>query len=418
MIGFHRLGRRARCTAARVGSASGRSACARSTRLMTAPVVLLSLLALPLLSSSSGLQAQSGALRPGPTNSLADVGGLSVGHFERTDSGYLSGTTVVLARGGAVAGVDVRGGAPGTRETDLLEPGGLVTEAHAIVLSGGSAFGLDTAAGVMQWLEQQGIGYRVPGGVVPIVPTAILYDLGRGGDFARRPDADFGRRAAEAAAVADGHARVPQGRVGAGTGARFGLGSASAVLPDGTVVAALVALNSAGLPLNPADCRPWALYLELDDEFDLGVPSVDECRHADWSPPQIAATATSGAWPTAAPDAPPFNTTIAVVATDAPLDQTQVRRMAQVANSGLARAIRPVHNLADGDAVFGLATGLHIEHEAPDAQAAAPKVDVVRLQQLYEAAADALGRAVIHALIEGGSYCRELPGACSSRPGS
>lgn len=325
--------------------------------------------------------------RPGPSNTITDVDGIEVGHDSRTGDGWLSGTTVILMRNGGTASVDVQGGAPGTRETDLLAPGGLVTQAHAIVLSGGSAFGLAAATGTMQWLEEQGIGFPIAGGVVPIVPSAILFDLGRGGDFSKRPDAEFGYRAAAAA----GTAPVEQGRVGAGTGARYGLGTASVVLPNGYTVGAIVGLNPAGSPVNPETCMPYGMFLELGDEFGLVPPSADDCAPAD-----------GGA---AGPDSgESFNTTIALVATDAPLNQTQAQRMAMVSNSGLARSIRPIHNLGDGDAVFAVATG--------DPGEALGNAD---LQALYNAAADALGRAVVHALLAEGGYCEEYPSACAGR---
>jgi L-aminopeptidase/D-esterase-like protein len=319
--------------------------------------------------------------RPGAGNTITDVPGILVGHETRTGDGWRTGTTVVLVPQGATAAVDVQGGAPGTRETDLLEPGGLVTQAHAIVLSGGSAYGLATADGVMRWLEERGHGFPVGEGVVPIVPAAILFDLGRGGVFANRPDADFGYRAADAASDAP----VAMGRVGAGTGARVGLGSASVVLPGGWTVGAVVGLNPAGSPIDPSSCLPYGVFLELDGEFGLTRP--DPCP---------AAGDAGGSGET-------FNTTIAVVATDAPLDQTQVRRMAQVANSGLARSIRPVHNLQDGDAVFGLATS------APES------LTTAELQAVYAAAADVLGRAIVHAVLAGGNYCERYPGACPAR---
>lgn len=327
------------------------------------------------------------AQRPGPTNSLTDVAGIEVGQVGENGDGFLSGTTVILTREGGTASVDVQGGAPGTRETDLLAPGGLVTEVHAIVLSGGSAYGLAAATGTMQWLEEQGIGYPIAGGVVPIVPSAILFDLGRGGDFSKRPDADFGYRAA--AAANDGP--VAQGRVGAGTGARFGLGTASVVLENGYTVAAIVGLNPAGSPINPETCMPYGMFLELGDEFGLVAPSEADCAPADGG----------GAQPDSGET---FNTTIALVATDAPLDQTQAQRMAMVSNSGLARSIRPIHNLGDGDAVFAVATG-----------ETAGEVERGDLQALYNAAADALGRAVVHALLAEGSYCEDYPSACVNR---
>ena len=330
--------------------------------------------ALPLLLALPGcVEGQ----RPGPTNTLTDVPGLSVGHETREGDGYRTGTTVVVALEGATASVDVQGGAPGTRETDLLEPGGLVTQVHAVFLSGGSAYGLDVAGGVMRWLEEQGVGFPVGGGVVPIVPGAILFDLGRGGDFSKRPDASFGY----AAAAAAHEGPVEMGRVGAGTGARYGLGSASVVLPNGYTVGALVGLNPAGSPVDPATCLPYGAGLELDGEFGLG-PSPEECAEDEGEGGEA------------------FNTTIAVVATDAPLDQTQAQRMARVANSGLARSIRPIHGLSDGDAVFALATTTPAPLELGD------------LQALYEAAADALGRAVVRALLAEGSYCERYPGTC------
>lgn len=333
------------------------------------------------------------AQQPGPTNTLTDVPGLHVGHHSREDDGYRTGTTVIVAPAGATTSVSVQGGGPGTKETDLLAPGGLVTEANAVVLSGGSAFGLDSATGVMRWLEERGVGYEVPGGVVPIVPAAILYDLGRGGDFSARPDAEFGYRAAAAATAAP----VETGRVGAGTGARFGLGSASVVLPNGYTVAAIVGLNPGGSPMNPDTCLPYGLFLELGDEFRLVAPEEDECRKED-DPPSASAEPGGGY-------DEPFNTTIALVATDAPLDQTQAQRMAMIANSGLSRSIRPVHNLGDGDVVFAMATTIP----------PSPELTNREIHDIYNAAADALGRAVVHALLAEGGYCEDYPSACRKR---
>jgi L-aminopeptidase/D-esterase-like protein len=334
------------------------------------------------------LAAPLAGQHPGSTNTLTDVVGIRVGHYQRVEDGYRTGTTVVRTEQGATASVDVQGGAPGTRETDLLAPGGLVTKVNAVVLSGGSAYGLDSATGVMRWLEEHGHGFPVGSGVVPIVPAAILFDLGRGGDFSKRPDAEFGYRAAEAAT--DGP--VAMGRTGAGTGARYGLGSASVVLENGYTVGAIVGLNPAGSPVNPETCLPYGAFLELDGEFGLVSPDAAECEVS-----RQAAPARGEA----------LNTTIALVATDAPLDQTQVQRMAMVANSGLARSIRPIHNLGDGDAVFGMAT--------TDPDPGAP-VSLQDLQAIYNAASDALGRAVVHALLEGGSYCEQFPSACGERP--
>ncbi|MGN6089921.1 MAG: P1 family peptidase [Actinomycetales bacterium] len=195
----------------------------------------------------------SDLVRPGATNSLVDVAGLRVGHATRTGEGWLSGTTVVLTGAdGAVGGVDVRGGGPGTRETDLLDPRNAVERVHAVMLTGGSAFGLAAATGVMSRLVDAGIGFSVgpPGHVVPIVPGAVIFDLGRGGDFRATPDGDLGAEAYDAA-VASGGAAPASGAVGAGTGAvagglKGGIGSASAVLPDGSTVAALLVVNAAG----------------------------------------------------------------------------------------------------------------------------------------------------------------------------
>jgi L-aminopeptidase/D-esterase-like protein len=353
---------------------------------------LVGLVGLPLMHGGGELVAQ----RPGPTNSITDVPGLRVGHDQRVGGGYRTGTTVVIPERGGIASYNVQGGGPGTKETDLLVPGGLVTSVHAIVLSGGSAFGLDTATGVMRWLEERNVGYPVTGGVVPIVPAAILFDLGRGGDFQARPDADFGYRAAEAATSGP----VASGRIGAGTGARYGLGTASVVLPNGYTVAAIVALNPGGSPIDPSTCLPLGRFLELEGEFMLNPPEAGACAAG------AAGAGTAGVAGVAgvAAYAEPFNTTIAVVATDAPIDQTQAQRMAMIANSGLSRSIRPVHNLGDGDAVFALSTA---ESPAP--------LTLQDLHQIFNAAADALGRAVVHALLADGAYCDGHPGVCEPR---
>ncbi|MEO9174916.1 MAG: P1 family peptidase, partial [Gaiellales bacterium] len=212
---------------------------------------------------------------PGPTNSIVDVEGLEVGHTTRTDPPFLTGVTVVLAREGAVGGVDVRGGGPGTRETDVLDPRNLVERVHAVLLAGGSAYGLDAATGVMAALEQRGIGFRVgatPAEIVPIVPAAVLFDLGRGGDFRARPDASFGEQAV-AAASADPPA---QGSVGAGTGAvagslKGGIGTASTVLENGAVIGAIVALNAFGDAVSPDTGEPYGAFTELASEFGAAV---------------------------------------------------------------------------------------------------------------------------------------------------
>ena len=323
------------------------------------------------------------ALSPGPTNTLADVAGLRVGHATVVGEGWLSGTTVVLAGAeGAVCGVDVRGGGPGTRETDLLDPRNVVERVHAVVLSGGSAYGLAAAHGVVERLAAAGVGFRVGTAaheVVPIVPAAIVFDLGRGGDFGCRPGAEQGAAAYDDALSGAGRP-VPLGCVGAGTGAvagtlKGGVGSASAVLPSGAVVAALAVVNAAGSTVDPATGELYGARLGLRGEFAEMARS--ERR-----------TAGPAHAPADAPGPVPFNTTIGVVATDAALTKAQCARLASVAHDGMARAIRPVHTLVDGDAVFGLASG---DRPAP--------ADLVEAHHLDAAAGDCFSRAVAHAML-------------------
>jgi L-aminopeptidase/D-esterase-like protein len=334
---------------------------------------------------------------PGPTNSITDVPGIKVGHHTRSDSGYRSGTTVIRTEKGATAGYSQMGGAPGTKETDLLKPGGQVRAVQAIVLSGGSAFGLDAATGVMQWMEERNFGVRVAGGVVPIVPAAILMDLGRGGIFKKRPDASFGYKAAEAATTAP----VQSGRIGMGMGAGWGMGTASVKLSNGYTVAAIVGLNPAGSPLDPRTCLPYGSFLELGDEFNLVQPKAEECT----------AAATGRGGPNDGSDNAPRNTTIALVATDAPLLDLEAERMAQIANAGLARSIRPIHGIGDGDTVFGMAT-------TPPTTS----MSNADLQAIFNAGADVLGRAVVHAVLMSkqvgnsrAGYCQQYPSACVKR---
>ena len=275
---------------------------------------------------------------------LTDVGGLRVGHF--TDARRPTGCTVVLAEAGAVCGVDVRGGAPGTRETDLLDPVNTVQQVHALVLSGGSAFGLDTATGVMRHLEEKGIGFPVGVGRVPIVPAAILFDLGLG-DWKIRPDANAGYAAARAASSAP----VAEGCVGAGAGATVGklrglgramtsgTGSASVRLPNGVVVAALVAVNALGDVVDRATGRPIA---GLRTEDGRSLRGTLEALLAGERPGRPL---------------PGENTAIGVVATNVALTKSEATRVAQMAHDGLAQAIRPVHTPWDGDTLFALSTG-------------------------------------------------------------
>jgi L-aminopeptidase/D-esterase-like protein len=279
---------------------------------------------------------------------LTAVAGLKVGHH--TLSERPTGCTVILAEAGATAGVDVRGGAPGTRETDLLDPSNSVQQVHGIVLSGGSAFGLDSASGVMRYLEERGIGYDVGVARVPIVPAAVLIDLRVGGKPSVRPNAECGYLAAKAAS--DGP--VGEGNVGAGAGAtvgklagfgrgmKGGIGTASLTVGDGLVVAALVATNPAGDIVDPATGRVIA-----------GVRTPDGKGLADAR--TLVRSGAVGLRSRTAPRAE--NTTLGVVATNATLTKAQARKIAQMAHDGYARAISPVHTPGDGDTIFVLATG-------------------------------------------------------------
>jgi L-aminopeptidase/D-esterase-like protein len=318
------------------------------------------------LSVAAGAEIMTAADQGG----LTAVAGLKVGHH--TMQARPTGCTVVLAEGGAVAGVDVRGSAPGTRETDLLNPLNLVDQVHAVVLAGGSAFGLDAASGVMRYLEERKAGFPTAYGVVPIVPAAILFDLGVG-DPKVRPGADCGY----AAALAASGGLVEEGNVGAGAGATIGkmmgmeramkggMGSAAISLPDGLVVAALVAVNAYGDVIDPATGRVVA-----------GVRTADGSRLADAR--VLLRTGTLQKKPIGE------NSTIGVVATNAKLTKTQAAKVAQMAHDGLARSITPVHSLSDGDTLFALATG------TLDGNA-----DVSRVGALAaEAVADAVLRAV------------------------
>ncbi|GAA3191005.1 MULTISPECIES: P1 family peptidase [Streptomyces] len=338
-------------------------------------------------------------------DALTDVPGLSVGHAQRIGSGQLSGTTVVLApEGGAIAAVDVRGGGPGTRETDALDPRNLVQRVDAVVLTGGSAFGLDAASGVAAWLEEHGRGFRVgpdPSQVVPVVPAAALFDLGRGGDWRARPDAALGRAAVHAAHHAPPGGPVERGNVGAGTGAvagglKGGIGTASVLLPSGATVAALAAVNAAGSPVDP---RTGVLYGDLLGAD--GAPAVppDPERHAAAVRALAAARETSRER-SAASARPPLNTTLAVVATDARLTRAQAQKLAGTAHDGLARAVRPVHLLSDGDTVFALSTcGRPLAPEAAGTDPAfTVHAETGALNDLLAAGADVLTRAVTDAL--------------------
>ena len=322
---------------------------------------------------------------------LTEVEGLRVG--QHTLAERPTGCTVVLIDGeGAPGGVSQRGGAPGTRETDLLHPLNLVDKVNAIVLSGGSAYGLDAAQGVVRYLEERKIGWNVgAAGVVPIVPSAILFDLGFGGDSRIRPTADCGYRAAQAAS--DG--AVAEGNVGAGAGATLGkvagrdrsmkggIGSAAIRLPNGLIVAALVAVNAVGDVIDP-----------LTGQVVAGVRTVDGRSLADARKLMRDGSLLRAVVPRAAE-----NTTIAVVATNARLTKTEVNRVALMADAGLARALSPAFTIGDGDTVFALATGRW------SGQADASVVGALAADAL----ADAIVRAVAQAESLGGlPSAREL----------
>ncbi len=280
-------------------------------------------------------------------DAITDVAGIKVGHW--TDRRAVTGCTVVLCEAGAMGGVDVRGAAPGTRETDLLRPGTLVQSVHAVLLTGGSAFGLDAAAGVMRWCEEHDVGFRFGGAVVPIVPAAVLFDLSIGrADVRPGPDAGY------AAAQSARSGRVAEGSVGAGTGAvvakalgvdyamKGGIGTASEATDDGLIVGALFAVNAAG-----------DVY---EDDHLIAGPRRPDGLMTD----ALTALRERRATPPS-----PENTTIGVVVTNARLTKEQANRLATVAHDGLARVVRPAHTMADGDAIFALATGER-EVEAPD----------------------------------------------------
>jgi len=286
-------------------------------------------------------------------NAITDISGIEVGQAQ--DDEALTGCTVILCRKGAVAGVDVRGGAPGTRETDLLDPVNLVEKVHAIVLAGGSAFGLDTASGVMRYLDENGIGFDTGAGKVPIVPAAILFDLAVGNPEVR-PDAEMGYRAASVATT-----EVPaEGNVGAGAGAsigkifgpksamKSGIGTASMNI-GGLIIGALVAVNAFGDVIDPstgkiiAGARSTNLGpLKLGQEGYFG-DTLEIMK--TFIGRTVLGFATKA------------NTVIGVVATNAKLTKAEATKVAQMAQDGLARTIRPAHTMLDGDTIFALATG-------------------------------------------------------------
>ncbi len=316
---------------------------------------------------------------------ICDVPGILVGHDSLPEAG--TGCTVVLCEWPTVGAVDVRGGAPATRETDLLDPLCFMQEVHALVLTGGSAFGLDSASGVMRILETRGIGYDTGVARVPIIPAAALFDLAIGSADVR-PDAESGARAALAAQGGP----VPQGSVGAGTGATIGktmgvalatkggIGSASAVLPDGHTIGALVAVNALGDVYDEASGRilagaraPLGGWLAEEPEEQRGQ-----------EPPASQGTA------------PGTNTTLAVIATDGQWGKAELKKLAQMAHAGLAIAIRPVHTPLDGDAVFALSTARPEESHPESHQIGWPVT--LSLTMAGTLAARTLSRAVAKAI--------------------
>jgi L-aminopeptidase/D-esterase-like protein len=329
-----------------------------------------------LLQAAAGLAALPAMAeeKPSSADSIVDVGSLRVGHF--TDRRRPTGCTVVIFEGGAVAGVDVRGSAPGTRETDLLNPLNTVEKINAIMLAGGSAFGLDAAGGVMRYLEENKVGFRFGSALVPIVPAAILFDLGLG-DPKIRPD----EQAGYAACLAASNARPAQGNVGAGAGAaagmmfgirsamKSGIGSASIAVGDsGLVVGAIVAVNPLG------DVR----------DRETGRILAGARAEGDGFLDCMAQVIQGATLPGHHPVQPGAHTTIGIVATNATLTKSEAAKVAQMAHDGLARTINPVHTSADGDTIFAAATGT-----------ASTRADVTTIGAIgAEAMARAVNRAV------------------------
>ena len=296
-----------------------------------------------------------------PQNAITDVPGIRVGHAQNSEA--LTGCTVILTKdldAGLMAGVDQRGGAPGTRETDLLHPMHLVERAHAILLSGGSAFGLEAATGVMQCLEEQGAGFNTGVARVPIVPAAILFDLAVG-DASVRPDAAMGYQACQAALQAEAGTPLATGNVGAGTGAtvgkilgmgqamKGGMGTASMEIGGGVVVGALVAVNAFGDVVDPATGQILAgTRSVVRGPLRIGAPGyfADTLEVMKGIAGRLALGVGARG-----------HTVLGVVATNARLTKSEINKVAQMAHDGLARAVRPAHTMLDGDTVFAVSTG-------------------------------------------------------------
>lgn len=338
---------------------------------MRVPLVLLSVV---VVAAVGTIEVRTQPAAADSNRTLTAVPGIKVGHHTLTERP--TGCTVIMVDGeGAAGGVSQRGGAPGTRETDLLDPLNMVDKVNAVVLSGGSAFGLDAATGTVRWLEEHNIGWDVRIAKVPIVPSAILFDLPVGGNPKIRPTADCGYRAAEAATTSP----VKEGTVGAGAGAtvgksggpmrsmKAGLGSYSITLPNGLSVGAIVAVNAVGDIVDPDTGAIVAGVRNPDGGFaDARI---------------LLRTGQTGPRPR-----PGENTTIGLVATNARLTKAQANRMALMADDGFARAIFPAHTLGDGDTVFALATGQWTG-----------EVDITQIGAL---AADVMARAIVRAATE------------------
>jgi L-aminopeptidase/D-esterase-like protein len=333
---------------------------------------------LPLMPNTFGLAGPSlVTCVSGPSGCICDVGGIKVGHY--TDPRRPTGCTVILTEAGATAGVDVRGSAPGTRETDLLNPLNTVEKVHGILLSGGSAFGLDAASGVMQFLEEKGIGYETRVAKVPIVPAAILFDLDLGNP-AIRPDRQAGYRACKNATSAS----CDEGNVGAGAGATVGKlfgfehamkgGIGTASIQSGTIiVGAIVAVNAAGDIIDPQNGKIMAGARRPDGKTLMNI--MEQLRR--------------GSFPQAKSQE---NTTIGVVATNVSLSKSQVNKMAQMAHDGLARSINPVHTPVDGDTLFAISTHQTVDNPAT--------VTPIELAQIGALAAETVAMAVCRAVLK------------------
>jgi L-aminopeptidase/D-esterase-like protein len=324
--------------------------------------------------------------RPGPKNLITDIAGLKVGHA--TNEQVRSGATVLLCAAGWAAAVDVRGGGPGTRETDALAPENLVGRAHAVVLAGGSVFGLAAADGVAGLLSSQGMGLQLSPAspAIPIVPCAVLHDLANGGDKnwgLSPPYRELGMRAAR-----DAGAEFALGSVGAGRGAMAGLrkggmGSASLDLRGGLMVGALVAANSVGSAVMPDGRTYWAWAFELGDEFGAHGPPSQAMDASDPAPDESRLAAIGRLQPGA-------NTTLAVIACNADLSTAECKRVAMMAQDGIARAVRPAHTPFDGDTVFAVASGELVLESKP--------LRAAQIGRIGSAAADCLARAIARAV--------------------